>query len=44
MIYDQIVIERIEVRAVGPDVDRYSWASDLDQQYGTLTVVRMYDD
>jgi L-alanine-DL-glutamate epimerase-like enolase superfamily enzyme len=44
MIYDQIVIERIEVRAVGPDVDRYSWASDLDQQYGTLTVVRMFDD
>ena len=44
MIYDQIVIERIEVRAVGPDVDRYSWASDLDQQYGTLTIVRMFDD
>lgn len=44
MIYDQIVIERIEVRAVGPDVDRYSWASDLDQQYGTLTIVRAFDD
>lgn len=44
MIYDQIVIERIESRAVGPDVDRYSWASDLDQQYGTLTIVRAFDD
>src|SRR6476659_5115412 len=44
MIYDQVVIERIEVRGVGPDVDRYSWASDLDQQYGTLTIVRMFDD
>jgi L-alanine-DL-glutamate epimerase-like enolase superfamily enzyme len=44
MIYDQIVIERIEARAVGPDVDRYSWASDLDQQYGTLTIVRAFDD
>jgi L-alanine-DL-glutamate epimerase-like enolase superfamily enzyme len=44
MIYDQTVIERIEARAVGPDVDRYSWASDLDQQYGTLTIVRAFDD
>ena len=44
MIYDQIVIQRIEARAIGPDVDRYSWASDLDQQYGTLTVVRVLDD
>lgn len=44
MIYDQTVIERIEARTVGPDVDRYSWASDLDQQYGTLTIVRVFDD
>jgi L-alanine-DL-glutamate epimerase-like enolase superfamily enzyme len=44
MIYDQVVIERIEARAVGPDVDRYSWASDLEQQYGTLTIVRLFDD
>ena len=44
MIYDQIVIQRIEARAIGPDVDRYSWASDLDQQYGTRPVVRVHDD
>ena len=44
MIYDQIVIQRIEVRAIGPDVERLSWASDLDQQYGTLTIVRAFDD
>jgi L-alanine-DL-glutamate epimerase-like enolase superfamily enzyme len=44
MIYDQIVIERIQAAAIGPDVDRYSWASDLDQQYGTLTIVRAFDD
>ena len=44
MIYDQIVIQRIDVRAIGPDVERYSWASDLDQQYGTLTIVRAFDD
>jgi hypothetical protein len=43
MIYDQIVIQRIEVRAIGPDVERLSWASDLDQQYGTLTIVRAFD-
>ncbi len=39
----KIVIERIEACAIGPDVDRYSWASDLDQQYGTLTIVRAFD-
>src|SRR5438094_3779765 len=40
----KVVIERIEARAVGPNVDRYSWASDLEQQYGTLTIVRAFDD
>ncbi len=38
------VIERIDVCAVGPDVDRLSWASGQDQQYGTLTIARLYDD
>jgi L-alanine-DL-glutamate epimerase-like enolase superfamily enzyme len=38
------MIERIEVLAVGPDVARHSWASDLQPQYPTLTIVRVFDD
>jgi L-alanine-DL-glutamate epimerase-like enolase superfamily enzyme len=38
------MIERIEVSAVGPDVARQSWASDLAPQSATLTIVRAFDE
>ena len=38
------MIARIEVAAVGPDVDRQSWASDLAPQCATLTIVRVFDE
>ena len=36
-------IERVEVYAVGPDVELQGWASDLPPQYATLTIVRVFD-
>ena len=38
------MIERVEVRAVGPEVTRYTWASNLPEQFITLTIVRVIDD
>jgi L-alanine-DL-glutamate epimerase-like enolase superfamily enzyme len=38
------VIERIEARAIGPEVAHLSWASELPPQYPTLTIVRVRDD
>ena len=37
-------IERIEVYAVGPDVELQGWASDLPPQYATLTIARVFDE
>ena len=37
-------ISRVEVRAVGPDVDKYSWSDDLPGQYMTNTLVRLVTD
>jgi L-alanine-DL-glutamate epimerase-like enolase superfamily enzyme len=35
-------IDRIEVRAVGPDVKRFKWG-ELPEQYATLIIVRIFD-
>src|SRR5207253_3627461 len=35
-------IDRIEVRAVGPDVKRFKWG-ELPEQYATLVIVRIFD-
>lgn len=37
------MIERIEVRAVGPETSRHSWASNLPEQFATLNLVRLFD-
>jgi len=37
-------IERVEVRAVGPEIERYTWSHDLPEQYMTNTIVRLYTD
>ena len=37
-------IERIEVRAVAPPVERFTWSDDLPDQYATNTVVRIFTD
>ena len=37
-------IERVEVRVVGPEVQRFTWTSELPQQYMTNTVVRIITD
>lgn len=37
------MIERIEVRAVGPEVPFHTWASELPPQHATLTIVRVFD-
>ena len=36
-------IDRIEVRAVGPDVRRFKWG-ELPEQYATLVIVRIFDE
>ena len=38
------MIERVEVSAVGPDVELQSWASELPPQNATLTIVRVFDE
>jgi L-alanine-DL-glutamate epimerase-like enolase superfamily enzyme len=38
------MIERIEVSAVGPDVELQTWASELSPQSATLTIVRVFDE
>jgi L-alanine-DL-glutamate epimerase-like enolase superfamily enzyme len=38
------VIDRVEVRAVGPPVQRYTWAWDMPEQYMTGTIVRVRDE
>ena len=37
-------IERVEVRAVAPRTQRYTWSHDLPEQYMTNTIVRIYTD
>ena len=37
-------ITRVEVRAVAPPVDRFTWSEDLPDQYSTNTVVRIGTD
>ncbi len=36
--------DRVEVRVVGPEVQRFSWSHDLPEQYMTNTVVRIFTD
>lgn len=37
-------IERVEVRVVAPEVQRYTWSHDLPEQYMTNTIVRIVTD
>lgn len=37
-------IDRIEVRVVGPEVQRFTWSHDLPEQYMTNTIVRIFTD
>ena len=37
-------ISKIEVRAVAPPVDRFTWSNDLPDQYSTNTIVRIFTD
>ncbi|MEE2659559.1 MAG: enolase C-terminal domain-like protein [Candidatus Latescibacterota bacterium] len=37
-------IERIEVRAVGPPTEQFTWSDDLPDQYATNTVLRLFTD
>ena len=37
-------ITKVEIRAVAPPVDRFTWSDDLPDQYSTNTVVRIYTD
>ena len=37
-------IDRVEVRVVGPQVQRFTWSHDLPEQYMTNTVVRIRTD
>jgi L-alanine-DL-glutamate epimerase-like enolase superfamily enzyme len=37
-------IERIEVRAVAPPTEQFTWSDDLPAQYATNTVMRLYTD
>ena len=36
------MIDRIDVYAVGPKTDRYTWASDMSEQYMTNNIVRIH--
>ena len=37
-------IERVEVRVVAPQVQRYTWSHDLPEQFMTNTIVRIITD
>ncbi|MBC8351669.1 MAG: mandelate racemase/muconate lactonizing enzyme family protein [Planctomycetes bacterium] len=37
-------IDRVEVLAVAPEVQRFTWSHDLPEQYMTNTLVRIYTD
>lgn len=37
-------IDRVEVLAVAPDVQRFTWSHDLPEQYMTNTLVRIFTD
>ncbi len=37
-------IERVEVRAVAPQVQRFTWSHDLPDQFSTNTIVRIFTD
>ena len=37
-------IDRIEVKVIGPQVQRFTWSHDLPEQYTTNTIVRIFTD
>jgi L-alanine-DL-glutamate epimerase-like enolase superfamily enzyme len=37
---DDLAIEQVAVYVVGPQTERYAWASDMDTQYMTNTIIR----
>lgn len=37
-------IDRVEVRVVAPEVQRWTWSHDLPEQYMTCTIVRIFTD
>jgi len=39
-----VKIDRIEVRVVAPEVQRWTWSHDLPEQYMTCTIVRIMTD
>ncbi|MDP7204042.1 MAG: hypothetical protein QGH11_00625, partial [Pirellulaceae bacterium] len=39
-----MIIRRVEVRAVGPAVTRYTWSHDIPEQFMTNTIVRIFTD
>ncbi len=39
-----MIIRRVEVRAVGPTVTRYTWSHDIPEQFMTNTIVRIFTD
>ena len=39
-----MIINRVEVWAVGPTVTRYTWSHDLPEQFMTNTIVRIFTD
>ena len=39
-----MIITRVEVRAVGPAVTRYTWSHDIPEQFMTNTIVRIFTD
>jgi len=39
-----MIIDRVEVRAVGPTVQRYTWSHDIPEQFMTNTIVRIWTD
>ncbi len=38
---NDLEIERVEITVVGPDTTRYTWASDMGEQFMTHTLVRL---
>ena len=42
MMAQDLTIDRISVYAVGPKTERYTWASDMSEQYMTNNIVRIH--
>ena len=38
---DELAIERAEVCVVGPETERYAWASDMGEQFMANTILRL---